>query len=321
MPSLQAGSFDAAPFDGVADYAGPSGHDFGANTATDNTSIAINDAPTLASYTGGGSVTFNASVIATSRTTGGGNVQNRITTVAGGQLAVVFRYTPVSCLKPGPYTMQQTTQPASYTDGLETSGNVNPIPGTRGTDTISVNLGNGDSPNNNFGELRASLHGCVYVDDDNDGIKDAGEAPIPGVLITLGGDASKTATTDAEGCYRFIDLVGGGYTITETQPPAYLDGKDTIGTQGGKTSNDRHYDIVLPAGTNGLNNNFGERYAPTPTPTPTPPGQPGCGAPSVPCPPSSCTNGSNGATPCATQPPGCGGGSAPATRSAPASLL
>ena len=64
--------------------------------------------------------------------------------------------------------------------------------------------------------------------------------------------------------------------ITEAQPTAFLDGKDTIGTQGGKTSNDKHFEIILPPATNGLNNNFGERYAPVPTPTPTQPPAAGC---------------------------------------------
>ena len=286
VPSSQAGTFDAAPFDGTADYAGPSGHDFGSSDATDSATTTITDAAALAAYQGTGNVLFGAKVIATSRTTGGGNVQNRITTVAGGQLTVVYTYTPSTCLKAGPYAINQTTQPSGYSDGLETSGNTSPIPGTRGTDTISVTIAGGDSTNNNFGELRASLHGCVYVDDNNDGVKDAGEAPIPGVTITLGGAATRTATTGEDGCYRFINLTAGTYTITETQPAAYLDGKDTIGSQGGKTSNDKHYDIVLPAGTNGINNNFGERYAPTPTPTSTPPG--------------GCVNTSTSGLPCAT---------------------
>src|SRR5262249_44934747 len=54
------------------------------------------------------------------------------------------------------------------------------------------------------------------------------------------------------------NLRPGTYSIVETQPRAFLDGKDTIGTQGGSTSNDRFFDIVLGAGVNGVNNNFGE---------------------------------------------------------------
>jgi hypothetical protein len=46
--------------------------------------------------------------------------------------------------------------------------------------------------------------------------------------------------------------------LTETQPINFIDGKDTIGTPGGTTSNDMFSNINLPAGFCGMNNNFGE---------------------------------------------------------------
>ena len=84
---------------------------------------------------------------------------------------------------------------------------------------------------------RRALAGFVYVDANNDGVKDAGETPIAGVTVTLTGTddlgaVSRTTTTDATGFYRFPNLRPGTYTITETQPAGYLDGKDTIGTPG-----------------------------------------------------------------------------------------
>src|SRR5439155_597532 len=74
----------------------------------------------------------------------------------------------------------------------------------------------------------------------------------------LGAAVSKTATTDAAGAYSFTGLRPGTYALAESQPAAYLDGKDTIGTPGGTTANDRFSSIVLGAGVNGVNNNFGE---------------------------------------------------------------
>ncbi|MFN0056516.1 MAG: SdrD B-like domain-containing protein, partial [Planctomycetales bacterium] len=119
-------------------------------------------------------------------------------------------------------------------------------------------------------EQSARLSGFVYLDTSsggaNDGIKQAGEAGISGVTVTLtginnlGAAVSLTATTNANGYYEFTGLRpsnAAGYTLTETQP-AYLDGKDTIGTPGGTTTNDAFSSIVLNNGANGANNNFGE---------------------------------------------------------------
>ena len=54
----------------------------------------------------------------------------------------------------------------------------------------------------------------------------------------------------------------------ETQPVQFIDGKDTIGTPGGTTTNDMFSDIVLPADFDGVNNNFGElkKYSCDPNP-------------------------------------------------------
>ena len=98
--------------------------------------------------------------------------------------------------------------------------------------------------NNNFGELApASLSGYAYMDTNNNGIKDPGEAPISGVIVQLSGSdanggVNKMVTTDANGYYQFQNLLPGTYSISETQPPTYLDGLDAIGSQGGTTGNE-----------------------------------------------------------------------------------
>ena len=82
----------------------------------------------------------------------------------------------------------------------------------------------------------ASLDGYVYVDKDNDAVKDAGEKPIAGVILTLNGtdvfgaSVTRAAVTDANGYYNFANLMPGTYNVTQTQPTKYKDGKDTIGT-------------------------------------------------------------------------------------------
>ncbi len=272
-PNVAVGSFDAAAYDGVSDFAGPSGHDFGEHTATDSTTTTITDAATLAVYTGTGSVSFTEKAAASSHTTGGGNVLNQVNTTAGGQVVVTYHYVPLTCLNPGNYTIVQKTQPPGYSDGYETRGNDSPLPNTIGTDTIPITLTTTDLPNNNFGELKASISGYVYYDANDNGLKESGEPGIPGTTVTLTGTDSngqgvnKTTATNSAGYYEFPGLAGGTYVLTETQPSGYLDGKDTIGSQGGKTKNDQFYDIPLPGGANGINNNFGELLPPGETPT------------------------------------------------------
>jgi hypothetical protein len=187
------------------------------------------------------------------------------------------------------YTVTETQMPPAppyYVDGKDTkeddginspvisgSGNYGPnsdvIPG------IVVGSG-GSSANNNFGELLAvSVSGNVYVDSNNDGVKDSGEAGIGGVLITLtgtdyaGGNVSVTTTTDGNtGAYSFTGLRPSnliGYTVTETtQPVQYADGKDTAGIVNnvtvGTAGNEFISGIELTTGgLASINNNFGER--------------------------------------------------------------
>lgn len=270
IPLLHAGEFEAEPYDGVADFGGASGHNFGTNTATDSVASTITDSNTLSLFSGSGPVTVRAAARALSRTTGSGNVLNEIHTVASAEVTVVYRYQPLTCLVDGTYTIVEVTQPAGYGDGQETAGNVTPIAGSKATDLITVTLAGQDRPNNNFGELRASLHGCVYIDANRNGLHDSGESGIPNVTITLGGTATGTTATGSDGCYLFPNLPPGTYTLTETQPSGYEDCQDNIGTQGGLTANDRFYEIPLGANVNGRNNDFGECLVPTPTPTATP---------------------------------------------------
>ena len=162
-------------------------------------------------------------------------------------------------LAPGEYTVTET-QPAGFLDGGETAGT------SGGDDSVDdvisgIVLAAGDmSEDNDFDEIiPASIHGTVFEDLNNDGVVDAGEPPIPGVTVTLGGDATAVATTDAAGEYWFEDLAPGEYTVTETQPAGFLDGIDTAGTSGGDdTVDDVISGIVLAAGDVSEENDFGE---------------------------------------------------------------
>ncbi|MEL1265734.1 SdrD B-like domain-containing protein [Pseudoxanthomonas putridarboris] len=165
------------------------------------------------------------------------------------------------------------TQPTGLADGQENASN-----------TITLtNLPAAGSSGNDFGELAASLSGSVWLDANNNGVRDAGEDGIAGVSISLPagtvdalGNPVAAAVTDANGDYRFDDLLAGTYTVTEqAQQPvvggvATLNGITVAGTVGGATSGTATpvttvpsavSGIVLPAGGASVRNDFGETLA------------------------------------------------------------
>jgi SdrD B-like domain len=122
------------------------------------------------------------------------------------------------------------------------------------------------------GSLRASiispssLAGEAWVDSNNNGVVDTGELPIGGVDITLTGTTTlgqsvlESMTTATNGTYTFANLFAGTYALTEAQPLNFIQGKTSVGTPGGTITNNMLTisNIQLPAGFNGINNNFGQ---------------------------------------------------------------
>ena len=104
----------------------------------------------------------------------------------------------------------------------------------------------------------------MWADHDNDGVFDSVEPGIPGVSVTLSGVddlghvVSITVLTNADGAYIFPNLRPGTYTVTETQPVGFKDGKDTLGTGGGTLGNDVQSTIRLAPGQHATDHNFGE---------------------------------------------------------------
>lgn len=259
-------SFTASAFDGTIDFGGTSGHDFGSPNTSGTNTLTISDPASLAAYIGGGNMTFSDVAHATSSASGAGNLLTQIGTTANAQLSVVYHYIPSNALKPGNYVVVQTIEPPGYLDGKESSGGV-VQPNSIGTDSIPIVFTGSTSADNDFGELQpASLAGTVYVDTNNNGIKEISEAGIAGVTVTLtgtsdAGPVSLTTTTAADGSYQFNGLRPGTYSIQETQPAAYLDGKDTLGSLSGTALNDLFNSISVASGAAGINYNFGELLA------------------------------------------------------------
>ena len=109
------------------------------------------------------------------------------------------------------------------------------------------------------------LSGSVYDDANNNGVRDTAETGIEAVEIRLTGTdldgltVDLTALTDSDGGYAFANLTGGTYTLTQSQPGGFLDGKETVGTVGGDaTVNDVISAVVLPRDVGGFGYDFGE---------------------------------------------------------------
>lgn len=181
------------------------------------------------------------------------------TTVTGSDGVYIF-----NGLAPGVYSVFEV-QPAGYFDGGEQVGTAGGTVG--GNDLItSIQLGPGVTATGyDFCENEpVSLSGYVYLDLDNDGVRDSGESGIAGVTLVLldanGAPTTRTTTTDANGFYRFDGLAPGVYGVSEVHPTAYIDGLDAAGNAGGAAQNPG--DIItgaqLNAGVHGVEYNFGE---------------------------------------------------------------
>ncbi|MFZ1983427.1 MAG: SdrD B-like domain-containing protein [Desulfatitalea sp.] len=163
----------------------------------------------------------------------------------------VFTFSNLSPANNTGYTLIETSQPANFFDGQDAAGSSGGTVAAVGSDQISAILlaANTTATGYLFGELPPNtLGGYVYSDANNNGVRGGGEAGINGVTLALtgtdygpdgvagGGDdvaVNLSTTTNASGVYAFTALRAGDYTVTETQPGAYLDGLETAGTIGG----------------------------------------------------------------------------------------
>ncbi|MEM1179709.1 MAG: SdrD B-like domain-containing protein [Acidobacteriota bacterium] len=149
-----------------------------------------------------------------------GNVLARTTTDGAGD----YRFDD---LPPGDYTVAVTDEDGVLADTFLTSG----------LDELSVTVAAADITGLDFGYARpgslGSIGDLVWLDADGDGQRDGAENGIPGVTVELydpgadgvfgGGDDTLlgTATTDANGNYRFEGLDAGTYVArvdTSTLP-------------------------------------------------------------------------------------------------------
>ncbi|MDG2223726.1 MAG: SdrD B-like domain-containing protein [Rubripirellula sp.] len=137
--------------------------------------------------------------------------------------------------------------------------------------SVSTTTNDGDANNNaasattNVDPLTATIGGSVYTDENNDGVRDAGELGIEGVVITLTGTDSLgnsvdiAVSTDYDVLYQFANLASGTYVVTETQPIGIRDGITSLGTGATAVASDNVFsDLALGQAANAVDFNFGE---------------------------------------------------------------
>jgi protocatechuate 3,4-dioxygenase beta subunit len=173
-------------------------------------------------------------------------------------------------LAPGSYQIREH-QPTEYYDGGErvgsAGGSKHDVAGVYSFFTGIVLTSGLEAVNYDFCEhIGANLSGWVYHDRDNDGNFDRpGEQGIGGVTIELLVNGAATGITTVTstapgnvGFYEFRNLAPGTYTVRETQPVNWLDGKDKEGSHGGVAGNDIITGVPLNFGDDAIEYNFGE---------------------------------------------------------------
>jgi uncharacterized repeat protein (TIGR01451 family) len=161
-------------------------------------------------------------------------LSNGVTTTTDATGAYTFT------VNPGSYTILET-DPAGYISTGDVDG--------ANDNTIGVTVTSGEVvTGRDFFDTRfQGIAGGVYEDLNGDGVQDAGEPGIPGVLITLSN--GMTTTTDATGAYSFT-VTPGVYTITESTPAGYFSTADTDG------ANDDTIVVTVTSGAGSTGNNF-----------------------------------------------------------------
>ena len=94
----------------------------------------------------------------------------------------------------------------------------------------------------------------MWVDSNNDGVKDGHEQVLEGVTISLTGTGVEgavnlTTTTGVDGSYNFgtdeAPLTPGAYTVMQHPVAMMLDGIDTPGNNSSLTANNDEFSITI----------------------------------------------------------------------------
>ena len=121
----------------------------------------------------------------------------------------------------------------------------------------------------NFGFVKpASVGDKVWMDVNRDGLQDADEPAMPGVTVTLtradgsavtdaSGNPVAAVTTDANGQYKFENLLPGDYKVTFTNPAGYEATVSDAGDDRGADSNGTESAVSLAQGQDDMTVDYG----------------------------------------------------------------
>ena len=121
----------------------------------------------------------------------------------------------------------------------------------------------------NFGFVKpASVGDKVWMDVNRDGLQDADEPAMPGVTVTLtradgsavtdaSGNPVAAVTTDANGQYKFENLLPGDYKVTFTNPAGYEATISDAGDDRGLDSNGSSASVSLAQGQDDMTVDYG----------------------------------------------------------------
>jgi VCBS repeat-containing protein len=171
-------------------------------------------------------------------------------------------------VEPGTCHVRSLLSGSAYATSPSPSGEYTPtVEIGRGVDSLDFGEAETADPVSSTatGTTVTGLSGYVFHDADDDGQMDESEIGLPGIQITLAGttaaDAavSRTAISDTSGYYEFTEMTAGTYSVSETQPQAFVDGTDTSGSSAATVTDDHISNLVLEDSQQITGNNFGER--------------------------------------------------------------
>lgn len=269
--SLPALVFNAAPYDGSADYQPPDGIDFGPRSAAGSAQTVISDTVQLAAYIGTGNVVFNEQATGDSSVVGSANRVTDISTSASSVVAVTYQYiaftptaTPTATSTPTATPTATATFTPTPTSTPAPTSTPTPVPPTLTPTSIpptATPVGVG------------SLSGFVYLDSNNNGVKEPGEPGIGGIVVVLDSVTPgqpvvpiTSRSTAPDGSYQFSNLPSGTYSLTKLAGQNYLDGRNSAGSLGGTVVGNQITNIPVTAGAAGINYNFAQLLTSGPTP-------------------------------------------------------
>ena len=154
-----------------------------------------------------------------------------------------------------------------------------PLAGTKPTEAytgrykttadVTIKAETGSVIDVNFGFVKpASVGDKVWMDVNRDGIQDADEPAMPGVTVTLtradgsavtdaSGNPVAAVTTDANGQYKFENLLPGDYKVTFTNPAGYEATVSDAGDDRGADSNGTEAAVSLTQGQDDATVDYG----------------------------------------------------------------